>query len=97
MNDRAKPPGTEGPVKARVRINLDEMPSVGCPACGCQIFTTSYAMFRKLSAIQVGKPMLARIPLELCQGCDALYQVVGDELKLVEMVPMGKEDTDGEA
>ena len=96
MNDRAKPPGT-GPVQARVKINLNEMPAVGCPQCGCEIFTTEHAMFRKLSAIQVGKPMLARIPLELCRGCGALYQVVGDELKLVEMVPTGKEDTDGEA
>ena len=97
MSNGTKPPGTEGPIQAKVRINLNEMPPVSCPTCGCQIFTTSHAMFRKLSAIQVGKPMLARIPLELCQGCDTLYQVVGDELKPVELVPIGKEDTDGEA
>ena len=89
--------GPKKPVQARIKINLNEMPGVGCPNCGCQIFTTDHAMFRKLSAIQVGKPMLARIPLELCQGCGALHQVVGDEMKLVEMVPIGKEDTDGEA
>ena len=91
MNDARKPP-TKDPVQARIKINLNEMPVVGCPNCGCQIFTTDHAMFRKLSAIQVGKPMLARIPLELCQGCGALHQVVGDEMKLVEMVPVKEED-----
>ena len=100
MNDRMKPPGTgSGPPQATLHLNLNDMPPVGCPNCGCQVFATSVCMLRKLGATQspIGKAMLARIPLELCQGCDALYQVVGDELKLVELVPIGKEDTDGEA
>ena len=85
--------GTKPPV-AVAHVNLNELPPVGCPNCGCQVFTTNHAMFRKLSAIQVGKAILARIPLELCQDCGALCQAVGDELKLVEAIPIGKEDTD---
>ena len=91
MNDRAKPP------QSIVHINLNEMPSVGCPNCSCEIFTTNYAMYKKLSAIQVGKAQIVRVILERCEECGALCQVVNDGLKLVEMAPLGKEDTDREA
>lgn len=93
MNDSRRPTGPVPP-QAAIHLNLNDMPPVGCPICGCQVFATNVAMYRKLSAIQAGKAMLARIMLELCQDCGALCQVVGDEIKLVEVVPLKEEVTE---
>lgn len=69
----------------QVKINLNEVPTVGCPNCGYQLFATNVAMYKKLSAIQVGKPMLAKIEIAICQDCGAVVQPVDDELRLVEV------------
>lgn len=70
--------------QGQINIDLSKASIVGCPNCGCQIFATNVAMYKKLSAIQIGKPMLARVELSVCQDCGAILQPVGDELKLVE-------------
>ena len=97
MNDAMRPPG-KGPVQTRININLNELPPVGCPNCECQVLATNIAMYRKLGATQspTGKAMLAMIPLSLCQDCGAVSQVVGDELKLIEMVPVDGEADDAD-
>jgi len=51
-------------------------------------------MYKKVSAIQAGKAQLIRVVLNICQDCGALSQAIGDELKLVEVVPLEKEETD---
>ena len=88
MNDSRKPP------RAMSHVNLNELPSVGCPNCSCQIFVSNAAMYKKVSAIQAGKAQLIRVVLNICQDCGALSQAIGDELKLVEVVPLEKEETD---
>ena len=91
--------GPTGPTKQqqRIRIDLNELPTAGCPNCGCSIFVTNVALFKKLSALRspTGKPMLAEIKLALCQECGAVAQPVGDELQLLEIVPKdGEADND---
>lgn len=95
MNDRMKASGVGSP-QGIVHVNLNELPSVGCPTCGCMIFTTNFAMYKKLSAIQVGKAQIVRVVLERCEDCGAICQVVGDGLKLVKLVPIGKETDDAD-
>lgn len=82
--------GKETTGRQAINININELPAVGCPNCGCEVFATNVAMYKKLSAIQVGKPMLAKIEVCICQDCGALIQPVGDELKLVTVVPKGE-------
>lgn len=94
MNDRMRPTGP--PVQQKVNINLNDAPTAGCPVCGCIIFAVNVALYKKVSAIQVGKPMLALVPLSLCQDCGAVVQPVGDELKLVEAVPKDGEGDDAD-
>ena len=91
----AKPPGTPLQISRQVQIDLNKQPTVTCPICGCSIFATNIAMYKKLSDIQVGKPILARVELALCQDCGAIVQAVGDELRLVEAVPKEEEKPDG--
>jgi len=100
MSNGDRPMGTGGGrMQAQIRVNLNELPPVSCPACKCQIFATNIAIYKKLGATQspTGKAMLAMISLLLCQDCGALSQVVQDELKLVEVEKItppedGKED-----
>ena len=61
-------------IQQQVRINLNEMPTVGCPNCGCLVFATNVSMYKKLSAIQMGKPMLAKIELSLAKTVEAWYK-----------------------
>jgi len=96
MNKTGGNGGKGPPTQIRqVKININDTPTVGCPNCGSQFFATNVAMYKKLSAIQVGKPMLARIELAICQDCGALVQPTGDELKLVEIIKReGQEEPD---
>lgn len=89
MANGAKPPGTGAPRQVQFKINLNELPTKGCPICRCSVFNTNVGLFKQISALQspTGKGTLARVELASCIDCGTVVQVVKDELKLVEMVP----------
>lgn len=91
MNGAGKP---TGPVRGvQFKINLNELPTMACPGCKGQIFNTSVSLYKKLGATQSpsGKAQLVRVELACCLDCGAVSQVVGDELKPVELQPIGAE------
>lgn len=73
------------PKHIQIKINLDNLEEIACPACNGLIFTAGKSMLRKLPVIQspTGKPQLVRIDLITCTTCGNLYQIKDDKLFLV--------------
>lgn len=71
--------------RVQVRINLDDLKGVACPACNSLIFKTGHALFRTLPMIQspTNRPQLIRIDLITCATCGNAYQIRDDKLQLI--------------
>ncbi len=89
MNNRPKPPSV---AQSHITVNLNELPTVGCPTCQGMIFTTNIALFKELTAIQspTGQAQMIKVDLCQCYACDEIVQPVGSELRIVEVAPISE-------
>lgn len=92
-----KKPQRAGPAQDRTvqfTANMDDLPTALCPICGCQIFNTGVALYKKLGAVQspTGRAQLIRVVLSSCVDCGAVVMPVSDQFKLIEVTPTPPKD-----